>query len=56
MVFLIKSFQAIPVNRNGNDSYSLKRALQSLKEGNILGIFPEGTRSEGERLEFKSPV
>lgn len=51
--FLIKSFRTIPVNRDGNDSYSLKLALQALKDGNILGIFPEGTRSEGERLEFK---
>ena len=54
--FLIKSFRAIPVNRDGNDSYSLKRALQALKGGNILGIFPEGTRSEGDRLEFKPGV
>lgn len=53
---LIKSFRAIPVNRDGNDSYSLKRALQSLKDGNILGLFPEGTRSEGERLKFKPGV
>lgn len=42
--FIYKRVQAIPVNRDGNDSYSLKLALTALKNERALGIFPEGTR------------
>ncbi len=47
----------IPVSRDGNDSYSLKKALQAIKDKKVLGIFPEGTREkEASRLEFKPGV
>lgn len=35
---------AIPVDRENNDAKSVMRAMRILKEGNVLGIFPEGTR------------
>ena len=36
---------AIPVENDPRDLGSLRRALQALKEGSVLGIFPEGGRS-----------
>lgn len=34
----------IPVNRDGNDIASMKRALKVLSQDQILGLFPQGTR------------
>ena len=40
----------IPVNRGTPDRTALRRALDVLGAGGVLGVFPEGTRGEG-RLE-----
>ena len=40
----------IPVNRGTPDRTALRRALEVLGGGGVLGVFPEGTRGEG-RLE-----
>jgi 1-acyl-sn-glycerol-3-phosphate acyltransferase len=49
--FLIKNLGAFPVNRQKKaDRASLKKALQILDEGNVVGIFPEGTRSRTGKL------
>ncbi len=42
----IKGAGAIPVNRNGRDTTSLKKSLQALKDNQCIAIFPEGTRSK----------
>ena len=55
--FLAKLFTAykmIPIDRDKPDLSSIKSVLSVLKKGNIIGIFPEGTRSRtGEMLEPK---
>lgn len=38
-------FEAIPVKRGKRDVDSMKKCLRTLKEGEPLGIFPEGTRN-----------
>lgn len=52
---IIKSFGAFPVKRGKNDKESIVYAMNLLKEGKILAMFPEGTRSKeyGEPLRFK---
>lgn len=40
----VKAYGAFPVDRDKNDIFAIKTALQILKNGEILGIFPEGTR------------
>ncbi|MEE2819923.1 MAG: lysophospholipid acyltransferase family protein [Planctomycetota bacterium] len=40
--------EAIPVNRDGQDSMALRTALRHLKSGGVIGLFPEG-RIEGGR-------
>lgn len=48
------SLHTIPLARNKGDVQAVKAALQAIKAGRILGIFPEGTRSStGEILQFQ---
>ena len=45
---------AIPVNRDGNDAYALKKALGVINSQELLGIFPEGTREkDGKTLDIR---
>jgi len=37
-------FDIIPIKRNMQDIEAMKRCMKALKNGEILGIFPEGTR------------
>ena len=53
---IFRALGAFPVNRGEADIASLKTALGILKEEQVLGIFPEGTRNRnatGTLLEFK---
>jgi len=48
---ILRWLGAFPVNRGRPDRAALKRAFTLLKDGEVLGIFPEGTRSKtGEML------
>lgn len=42
--FLARKFEAIPVKRHEVDLTAVRSCNKILKEGKILGIFPEGTR------------
>ncbi len=44
--------EAIPVNRDGQDSTALRLALRHLKSGGVIGLFPEG-RIEGGRTAIQ---
>src|SRR5690606_34937430 len=48
--FLIRRFGAFPVNRGAADKRAVKQALTFLKQGEVLGVFPEGTRSRTGEL------
>lgn len=53
--FFLKRLHVVPVARGKGDLKAVKTALKLLKEGNMLGIFPEGTRSpDGNIGEFES--
>jgi 1-acyl-sn-glycerol-3-phosphate acyltransferase len=50
---IVKTLGAIPVDRKKASIISIKKSINILKNGKILGIFPEGTRSlNGELLEL----
>jgi 1-acyl-sn-glycerol-3-phosphate acyltransferase len=52
--WLINSLDAIPINREGIGVGGLKECLKRLKAGEMLLIFPEGTRTrDGEVGEIK---
>lgn len=44
---LIRSFGAFPVDRGTADVSSLKKAMSLVEEGEVFGIFPQGTRCGG---------
>jgi 1-acyl-sn-glycerol-3-phosphate acyltransferase len=50
MAWLIRFFGAFPVKRGEADRQALHAAEEQLKQGNVLGIFPEGTRSRSHTL------
>jgi len=49
--FLLKSVNAIFVNRGEVDRRALRAALDTLKAGGVLGMAPEGTRSKTGGLQ-----
>ncbi|WP_211274579.1 lysophospholipid acyltransferase family protein [Anaerobacillus arseniciselenatis] len=48
--YLIKKFHAFPVRRGMSDKQALREGIKVLKDNNVLGIFPEGTRSKTGEL------
>lgn len=53
---LLKCLGAFPIKRGKADVESVKTAIRLLKEGHIVGIFPEGTRikhKEGKPIRIK---
>lgn len=48
--WLARKYGAFPVNRQKTDLSATKNALRILKDGNVLGIFPEGTRIKGDKI------
>jgi len=50
MRFVLFLADAFPVDRSKNDITAVKKALSVLKNQEILGLFPEGTRGEEGKL------
>lgn len=47
---------AIPIDRDGeSDISAMKRTLTALKNGGVLTLFPEGTRSPNGQLQTAKP-
>jgi 1-acyl-sn-glycerol-3-phosphate acyltransferase len=47
---LVRNLHAFPVKRGLSDRDALRKGLSVLKEGHVLGLFPEGTRSKTGEL------
>jgi 1-acyl-sn-glycerol-3-phosphate acyltransferase len=43
---ILPNVNAFPVKRGLSDREALRKGLKILKEGNVVGLFPEGTRSK----------
>jgi 1-acyl-sn-glycerol-3-phosphate acyltransferase len=55
--WLLKRFKAISIEEQGGDVAAMKRAIELLREGEVVLIFPEGARTPDGRLhEFKRGV
>lgn len=50
---IIKAFGAFPVKRGKSDIGAIKKAIEVIKSGNILGIFPEGKRNRTKEIILK---
>ncbi|MBL7072782.1 MAG: 1-acyl-sn-glycerol-3-phosphate acyltransferase [Candidatus Omnitrophica bacterium] len=52
-----KNVECIPIRRGSASAKGLKEALKRVKDGKVIGIFPEGTRSlDGSLQEAKKGV
>lgn len=47
---IVEMCRAFPVKRGMSDREALRKGLKVLKEGHVLGLFPEGTRSKTGEL------
>lgn len=52
---LLKAFKAFPVKRGEADRGSIRHAVEALKAGDPVGIFPEGQLSEDGKLQELKP-
>jgi 1-acyl-sn-glycerol-3-phosphate acyltransferase len=52
---LIRAYNAIPVRRGASDRTALRRAVEVLRSGGVMLMFPEGTRSRDGRLREGRP-
>jgi len=52
---LFRLFGLIPVRRFEADLSALRKSLRALRRGQVLGMFPEGTRSGGKGLTAGEP-
>ena len=48
--YIFSKLGSFPVDREGIDLNAIKTSIKLLREDEILGIFPEGTRNKGEEL------
>jgi len=53
---LFTSVNAFPVRRGIPDRKAIRRALQVLEDGNVLGIFPEGARNTTGDMKAQAGV
>lgn len=49
--FILTKLTAFPVDRENSDLSAIKKALRILKDENVLGLFPEGTRVKSLDLD-----
>ncbi|HCO26283.1 MAG: hypothetical protein CME31_12170 [Gimesia sp.] len=48
--WISRAMHSIPVDRNGQDVVPVREALRRLKEGGLIGVFPEGGIQEGRPI------
>lgn len=53
--WVIKQWGAFPVKRGKGDTSAIRQSLAVLKDGRVLGVFPEGTRSKTGEMQKGLP-
>jgi 1-acyl-sn-glycerol-3-phosphate acyltransferase len=54
MAKVLDGMGQIPIDRGKGDVGALERAIEHLRAGECIGVFPEGTRSRGRELRARS--
>jgi 1-acyl-sn-glycerol-3-phosphate acyltransferase len=52
----VRGLGQIPIERGAGDKQALARAIEILRAGACIGVFPEGTRSRGKVLRARSGI
>jgi 1-acyl-sn-glycerol-3-phosphate acyltransferase len=52
---IVQGYGAFPVRRGQLDRVALRLAMDELKRGQVVGMFPEGSRSQTQRLQAPQP-
>lgn len=52
---VFRSLGAFPVKRGQGDTSAIRNSLKVLKDGKVLGLFPEGTRSKSGEMQKGFP-
>jgi 1-acyl-sn-glycerol-3-phosphate acyltransferase len=53
---ILNGMGQVPIERGKGDKQALARAIETLRAGACIGVFPEGTRSRGKVLRARSGV
>jgi 1-acyl-sn-glycerol-3-phosphate acyltransferase len=53
---ILNGMGQVPIRRGEGDRGALDAAIEALRDGHCVGIFPEGTRSKGRELRVRSGV
>lgn len=53
---ILNGMGQIPIERGAGDANALARAIETLRAGACIGVFPEGTRSRGKALRARSGI
>jgi 1-acyl-sn-glycerol-3-phosphate acyltransferase len=53
---ILNGMGQIPIQRDAGDAGALARAIEELRRGACIGVFPEGTRSRGKVLRARSGI
>ncbi|HEX5591899.1 MAG TPA: lysophospholipid acyltransferase family protein [Solirubrobacterales bacterium] len=53
---ILNGMGQIPIQRGKGDKDALAKAIEALRSGICIGVFPEGTRSKGKVLRARSGV
>lgn len=51
---ILDAMGQIPIDRGAGDARAMDRAVEELRRGACIGVFPEGTRSLGRELRARS--
>ena len=51
----LRNVYVMPIDRSAASSEIMKKAILKMQEGHLVGIFPEGTRSEDGQLQRIKP-
>ena len=53
---ILNGMGQVPIERGAGDAAALSKAIEVLRAGACIGVFPEGTRSRGKVLRARSGV
>lgn len=53
---ILNGMGQVPIERGAGDRQALQQAIETLRAGACIGVFPEGTRSRGKVLRARSGV